>query len=128
MALDSITTDTDFEEHYRTYISLLNRGSFTELKNSYLAPKIVHTDNELDPEGYCELIYPHTTFTVDDLLVNVGRRKVSARLSISIGQDGPQARKCRELVWYEFDAEWRICRAWSIVEEYINGAWGLLVR
>ncbi|ORX36011.1 hypothetical protein BD324DRAFT_651917 [Kockovaella imperatae] len=110
---------SDLEAHYRAYISTLNKGDFDLLKEKYLASHILHTGRQLDPDGYCKLVWPHTTFEVDDLMTDVQDRKVASRLSITAGQ-----RHLREIIFYEFDEQWRIYKAWSMVEELVNGIWG----
>ena len=114
----TITSAADLEAHYKAYIHTLNTADFSALP-AYLADTIIHTERTLDKQGYRDLVPPGCQFTIDDLIADYEKREVASRLSIRIAE-----RRLREIIFYHYDEEWRIFRAWSVVEELRDGVWG----
>ncbi|KAK6908773.1 hypothetical protein I204_01943 [Kwoniella mangroviensis CBS 8886] len=115
--MPSITSDSDLEKHYRSYIDAIN--TITSLPSSVLNPylgenNINHNDRGLSSEQYHQLIIPKSVFKIEDVVASVEDKRVASRLEIVLG-DGT-GRVVKEHVFYLYDEDWRIVRVWSMVE------------
>ncbi|KAK8861438.1 hypothetical protein IAR55_002257 [Kwoniella newhampshirensis] len=109
----SISTDLDLEKHYRVYIDAINALPGSTL-DAYLATTIVHNDRSLTKADYHSLIVDGARFTIVGLIVDVQKREVAARLSITWNEGKTNV---KEHVFYELNEKWEIEQVWSMVEE-----------
>lgn len=109
--MTSTTTSKALKERYQAYISTLNARDWTTLP-AFLAESVNHNGNDLDHQGYRNLIPAATHFVVADLIVDADVRQVASRLEITV--DG---KKLTEHVFYRFNGELKIERVWSLVQD-----------
>ncbi|WWC92968.1 uncharacterized protein L201_007931 [Kwoniella dendrophila CBS 6074] len=107
----NINTLSGLENHYRSYIKAINSLPSSTL-DPYLAETINHNDKQLSKLEYHDLIIPKSIFKILDIVTDLEKRKISARLDITLGN----GKKVKENVFYQFNEGWEIERVWSMVE------------
>ena len=106
----SLFTQLDLEKRYRAYIETLNDERWSDLA-SYVSNTVVHNERNLDVQKYRELTPPKTNFTIACVVADVDKKTTAARLEIMV-DDKP----VKELVFYQWNDEWKIQQVWSMVE------------
>jgi predicted ester cyclase len=98
-------------DRYQAYISTLNAQDWKTLP-TFLKATVNHNGNNLDHEGYRNLIPAETHFTVADLVVDPGIRHVASRLDITVA-----GKELTEHCFYRFSEDLEIERVWSLVQD-----------
>jgi predicted ester cyclase len=106
----------ELELKYKSYIDTLNledrdEGVYDGLAR-HLEASVNHNGKVLDYAGYARLIPPMTHFVIAELLVDVDKRQVAARLDITI-----EEKRLTEHVFYHYSENGKIDRVWSLVQD-----------
>lgn len=112
--VNSIVTNAELAQHFRTYLHMLNRRTYDGL-NRFLARKIKYNDVTVTVPELVAQIPPGTCVLCEMLVADVAQRTVAARLILEMPIVGCGAvKRVSAMAFYEFDKQWRIAKVWSL--------------